>query len=190
VSSLHEQLSFEKAYREHRWQVAQWVLQHPETFEELLQIGFQGDKALSHKAHWVLEFVCMERPSLLYQHLDLFFEKLPEVTNDSSVRPLSHLCERMMIAYYKDRDQELRATLSEAHKKQLIACAFDWMITDQKVACQVRAMTCLYYLGTEYDWIHPELLAIIKRNMGQGSAGYRSRGKKVLQQIQRFSTQS
>ncbi|MDC7993745.1 hypothetical protein [Altibacter sp. HG106] len=190
MSDLLAQLSFEKAYRKHRWQAAQWVLAHPESFNELLQIAFENDKQRSHKANWVLEFVFLEQPSLLYPHLDFFFSRLPNVSEDSSARPLSHICERVMVSYYKENETIVRTSLSEAHKKQLIECAFDWLLTDQKVACQVRAMTCLYYLGTEFDWIHPELSAILKRNISKGSAGYRSRGNKVLQQITRFSTQS
>ena len=62
-------------------------------------------------------------------------------------------------------------------------CCFDWLISDQKVACQVRAMTSLYYLGTEFNWIHPELKTIIEQNIHQGSAGYKARGKKIIQLI-------
>jgi hypothetical protein len=63
---------------------------------------------------------------------------------------------------------------------------FDWMLTNQKVACQARAMTNLYFLGTETAWIHPELKIIIQQNLPQGSAGYINRGQKTLELISKF----
>jgi hypothetical protein len=62
-------------------------------------------------------------------------------------------------------------------------CCFDWLISKQKVACKVFGMTALFYLGTEFDWIHPELKAIISENIHENSPAYRARGKHVLKKI-------
>ena len=102
------------------------------------------------------------------------------------MRPLAHICELIAISNYKKKDIDVIAVFSEKHKKTLIDCSFDWLITEQKVACQVRAMTALYYLGTEFEWIHPELKQIIEQNVHLGSAGYQSRGKKTIKQIDTF----
>ncbi len=180
-SGLLAQISYDKAYRANRMNGALWVLDHPETFKELLEYVFhekQGE--LSHKAAWVMEFVFLKDPSLLYPHLDYFFENIPNVKKDQSVRPLANLCEKLCLSYYKKKDLKLKAVLNEAHKLQMTECCFDWMITDQKVACQARAMTCLYFLGTEYDWIHPELEQILERTIHTGTAGYKNRGGKIL----------
>ena len=56
----------------------------------------------------------------------------------------------------------------------------------QKVACQVHAMTALYFLGTEYDWIHPDLEQIVQQNIHNGSAGYKARGRHILENISKF----
>ncbi|GAB5399919.1 MAG: hypothetical protein Aureis2KO_15040 [Aureisphaera sp.] len=183
-SGLLPHISYDKAYRENRMNGALWVLDHPETFKELLEYVFhEKQDELSHKAAWVMEFVFLKRQSILYPHLDYFFENMPKVKKDQSVRPLANLCEKMCLDYYKKMKTDIRETLTEAHKLQMTECCFDWMITDQKVACQARAMTCLYYLGTEYDWIHPELEQILERNIPTGTAGYKNRGGKVLTQI-------
>ena len=183
--SLREKLNYRNAARKYRMEAAQWVLAHPETFRELLEISLANEKDLSHKANWALEFVCLEQLTLLYPHLDLFFDKIASVEGDSSVRPISHIAELLALQYYKKKDAKLRELLSQKHKEQLTECCFDWLISQQKVACQVRAMTCLYYLGTEFDWIHPELKIILEQNMHKGSAGYCSRGKKTLELIQK-----
>lgn len=183
MSELEQLLTYTDAARKNRLQAALWVLKHPETFEELLQFAFKNDPEISHKANWVLEFVCLEKLELLFPHLDYFFEKLPSVKEDSSVRPLAHICELLCIQYYKEKESAFQKYFSEKHKETLIEVCFDWLITQQKVACEVRAMTCLYELGTEKDWIHPELKTVLEQNIHSSSAGYKSRGRKILQKL-------
>jgi len=96
------------------------------------------------------------------------------------------LCELLVLQYYKKKAPDLVALFLEKYKSEMIECSFDWLITDQKVACQVRAMTALYYLGTEFDWIHPELQQIIQQNIHSGSGAYKARGRSVLAQIAKF----
>ena len=187
TSALYKQINYAKAYRKSRLDAAQWVLENKESFPELLEFCFaesQGD--ISHKATWVLEFVCLKELPLLYPHLDGYFERLPRVKKDQSLRPLAHICELITIEYYKKKTPEIQTFFSETHKTIMTECCFDWLITDQKVACQVRAMTSLYFLGTEFDWIHPELTQIIEQNIHSGSGAYKARGKHTLASIRRF----
>lgn len=180
---LESVLDYGKAYRENRMRAAQWVLEHPESFPKLLEIGFSQYPEKAHKALWAFEFVCLERPEILYPHFDIFFSRLGHVTGDSSVRPLAHICEKIVIDYYKKKNSDVKKNFLKPHKEQLTEVCFDWLITDQKVACQARAMVCLYFLGTEFDWIHTELRAILERNLHQGSAGYKNRAEKILSKI-------
>lgn len=185
-SGLLQQISYTKAYRKNRLEAAHWVLNHPETFGELLNYCLTAKDDLSYKAAWVLEFVYLEQPELLLSHLDFFFEKLSNINRDQTLRPLAHICKMITISYYKKEEEKIVSYFSEVHKKIMIECCFDWLITDKKVACQARAMTALFYLGTEFDWIHPELQQIIEQNIHLGSAGYKARGKNTIKQITAF----
>lgn len=178
--NLREVLDYGKAYRANRMKAAQWILEHPKSFEEVLHIGFEQHPELSHRAWWAFEFVCLEQLELLYPYFDLFFESLHTVKGDSSVRPLAHIGEVIVLNYYKKKDTTLQKVFLQRHKEQLTEVCFDWLISEQKVACQARAMLCLYYLGTEMDWVHPELKSILERNLPQGSAGYKNRASKIL----------
>lgn len=180
---LFEKLKNTKAYRQSRLDVALWVLDHPETFPELLDYCFQIETELSYRATWILEFVCIEQLGLLHPHLDRYFKDLPTVYRDQALRPLAKICEMLAVSYYKHREPRLLKLLSSDHKKVMTTCCFDWLISDQKVACKVYAMTTLFYLGTEFDWIHPELHAIISENIHENSPAYRARGKYVLKMI-------
>jgi len=186
-SELFQQINYDKAYRKNRLKAANWVLEHPEMLEELLEYCFHDDTKLATKATWVLEFVCREDISYIFPFLDYIFENLSNAKSDGQLRSFGLLCELLTIGYYKKKQEAFQAVLTPKHKEVMTECCFDWMITNQKVACQARAMTALYLLGTETAWIHPELAIIIQQNLPQGSAGYKNRGQKTLESISEFS---
>ena len=186
TEELYKKLSYTRAYRQTRLDVAQWVLDNPQTFPDLLDYCFQKDEEISFRATWILEFVCLADLTLLLPYLDVFFEQLPSIYKDQSVRPLAKICEKLMIAFYKTKDETVIEEINESHKTTITESCFDWLITEQKVACQVYAMSTLYFLGTEFDWIHPELKIIIESNIHEGSAAYKARGRTTLAKIKKF----
>ncbi|MAP54118.1 adenylosuccinate lyase [Altibacter sp.] len=182
--SLRQKLTTLKAYRQTRLDVAQYVLRNPHTFPELLEYCFHFDSEISYRACWVLEFVCLEQRKLLASHLDLFFTQLPKVYKDQALRPLAKLCEHITEACYKDKDPLWIDAFTSQHKEQMIECCFDWLLGEEKVACKVYAMSALYYLGNEFNWIHPELHRILTETMHAHSAAYRARGRHILKKLQ------
>ncbi|QIE60782.1 hypothetical protein G5B37_14825 [Rasiella rasia] len=185
-SELFNQINYQKAYRKNRLGAANWVLENPETLEELLSYCFHADLKLATKATWVLEFVFRKDITILYPFLDYICEQMPHAKGDGQLRSFGLFCEMLTLNYYKRKEPKLRLLLKTKHKEVMTECCFDWMITNQKVACQARAMLALYYLGTEIDWIHPELATIINQNLPQESAGYVNRGQKVLALISKY----
>jgi len=188
ASGLFKQINYKKAYRINRLGAANWVLDNPETFEELLTYCFGADKELATKATWALEFIARKKLAVLYPYLDFFFTNLPKAEGHGAMRSAALICELLCIEHFKKRSKILGNAFTEKHKEIMTECAFDWMLTNQKVACQARAMTSLYFLGTEQDWIHPELAQIIQQNLHQGSAGYKSRGQATLDLILKFKS--
>lgn len=186
LETLFEKLNNTSARRDSRTRIANWVLSRPEVFQELLEYCFHIKEDISYKACWTLEFVCLERLELLYPCLDYYFENLPKVYKDQSLRPLAKICELLAVQYYTANNTDLKKVLKDSHRKTMTSCCFDWLITNQRVACEVYAMSALYHLGTESDWVHTELKTIVEANMRQRSAVYKSRGKKVLAQITKF----
>ena len=72
-------------------------------------------------------------------------------------------------------------------KEAIIEVCFDWLITNQKVACQAYSMDALYLLGTEIKWVHPELKIILEQNIHNQSAAYCARGRITLEKIRKFN---
>jgi len=184
--SLENKLINLKAYRKDRLLVAQFVLSNPETFPKLLDFCFKTSEEISCKAAWVLEFVFLENPKLLFPYLEEFFKKLPYIEKNQALRTMSKICELLVTWHYKKKEIANEFTFTEADKQILVECCFDWLLKPMKVATKAFAMTTLYYLGTQYNWIHPELKAILESEMPQQSAGYKARAKKTVQKIQLF----
>ena len=60
------------------------------------------------------------------------------------------------------------------------------MITDQKVAVKAYTMTTLFYLGTEVDWVHPELERLMQEGYADGSAAFKARCRHIKEAIRKF----
>ncbi len=186
--ALVKRLNFPRAYRKTRLEIAQWVIDHPETFSELLTICFKTGDKISYKAAWILEFVCAEKLEMLIPYLDLFFENIPKVHQDQAVRPFSKICLMLAKNYYIKKNVLVIDALKPTHKQAISECCFDWLITDQKVACQAYSMNALYLLGTEIEWIHPELKVTLEQNIHGKSAAYCARGRMTLEKIKKFNS--
>ena len=158
------------------------MILNPELFPELLNYCFKVDDDISYKAAWVLEMVCEEKLPLLIPHFKMFFKNLPKVSKDQALRPLSKICLFLTERHYKKRD----FLLDIKHKEAITECCFDWLISKQKVATEAYAMRSLYYLGTEFDWIHPELKIIIQKNIPDRTGAYQARGRMTLKSIEKY----
>ena len=175
--------TIKNAKRFYRDKSANYVLNHPESFQFLLQEIFDIKSALSVKSAWVLELVCEKDIKLLVPQFNYFINNLANITNESAIRPLSKICSFIARSYLKKQDISLLEQLTEYHKGKLIEISFDWLINDHKVAAKVYAMDTLFLFGKEIDWIHQELLLVLQQNYSNGSGGYKSHAKMIINDI-------
>ncbi len=180
---LHKELSYVNHSRENRMHYAQMLLDHPELISPLLEILFEVDDKISCRAGWVLEFMCGEKLGAIIPHLDAFTDHISRVHLDSAVRPVAKICEYIVKAYYAKYDISFKTQLTETHKEKIIEACFDWMINDEKIAPKAYAMNALYFLGNDYDWIHPELAIILERDFQMQSSGFKARARHILKKI-------
>ena len=183
---LYDALDYVNHSREKRAYYAQLVRRTPGLFPKVLTLLFQVDDPRSARAAWIAEFVCKEDISVILPHLDTFLTQLHTVHLDAAVRPVAKICEYLTLSYYKELFLLSRTHIQAQHKELIIENCFDWLITDQKVAPQAYSLTCLYLLGTEYDWVHNELSLIMEANYEKGTAAYKARCRHMREAIQKF----
>ncbi|WP_405224501.1 adenylosuccinate lyase [Dokdonia sp. Asnod1-B02] len=185
LSELYNELAYVNHSREKRAYYAQLILNEPSLMELVLEILFMVDDARSPKTGWIAEFATKEDITIILPHLELFTTKMHTVYQDAALRPVSKICEELAISYYKMKNLQTRASLTKIQRERMVTAAFDWLITDQKVAVKAYSMTSLYYLGTEFNWIHEDLQRIMEENYMTSSAAYKARCKHITAWIKR-----
>ncbi|MCG2419843.1 adenylosuccinate lyase [Aequorivita sp. F47161] len=182
---LKERLMEVDSSRAKRMEIGLWITKKPHYVRETLQWCFTEDSELLVQSAWVLEVICKHKAKNFFKYMHLFFEALPNIQNDSALRSSAKICE-MLCHYHFMHDFGIVLEVLDENERQIITeCCFDWLITDQKVACQAPAMQCLYYLGWDHDkkWIYPDLKNILLKNAPNKSAGYQARARKILKRI-------
>ncbi|MBQ4821739.1 adenylosuccinate lyase [Aquimarina sp. MMG016] len=180
---LEEILSSVNHSREKRSHFANLIIQHPELLPELLHICSRVDEEISCRASWGLEFLCKHHLEAILPYLDQLFMLIPKVYQHPAVRPMAKICEYLILAYYEQKKPIIRDSLTIKHREQIAEFCFDWLITDQKVAPKAYSITCLYLLGTDFEWIHPELKTTLENNYHSGSAAYKARSRIILKKL-------
>lgn len=183
TEQLYEELQYVNHSRENRLKYAHLVIDNPKLIPKVLDILFNVDDKKSHRAAWLLEFVARNNLETILPYLDRITKEMHKVHLDSAVRPMAKICELLIEAYYSKHDNPVKYALKPEHKEHIVECCFDWMINDEKIAPKAYSMSCLYLLGQDYDWIHPELVLILERDFQMQSSGFKARAKQILKKI-------
>lgn len=186
LRELYHELNYVNHSREKRGYYAALIIDQPELMPLVLDILFMVDDTLSNRAGWLVEFVTKKDIALLFPHLDIFTSNMGSVYQDSALRPVAKICEYLTLSFYKEKNPQTRKQLTVLHRERMIEAGFDWMITDQKVAVKAYTMTSLFYLGTETDWVHPELERIMEEEYATGSAAFKARCRHTKEAIKKF----
>lgn len=155
----------------------------PELTGPLLQEVFEQDKSDSFNASWTFDHLMRKRLVYILPHLDAFSNGLAKLRQESGIRPMAHVCELLCETYFKKRDITFIENMDAEHLERIMTTCFDWFIGPHKVATKVFAMTSLYYLGTKFSWVHPELKMILEETIASGTSGYKNRAKKTLDKL-------
>lgn len=182
-SELIKKLDYVDHTREKRGKMAEMTLNQPALIPLLLEVAFEKSSRISDKAIWVVEYTTKQNISLLLPHLELFTKNLHLVKREQGIRPMAKICELLMSDYYSKKESESKKIVSIEQLKRITTACFDWLIGQHNVAPKAHSMTCLYLLGGDFEWIHPELKMIIEQNYTSGSAAYKARARMVLSKL-------
>lgn len=180
-SDLRQILESVNGYRAKRQEAAQFIVENPIYFKELLEISFETTNPESYKACWVLEFVAYEKLEWFSDYLSFFCENLKILTHESSIRPMAKITLLLLKLHYNKKESSIK--LTESQLQNCIEINFDWLITDVKVATKYYAIQNLYQLGLCYEWIHPALKQILIKEYNNHSAAYKAVAREVLKKL-------
>ena len=169
------------AKRVYRDQGRDAILRQPELLPFLLEYLYSKNKNQSIKSAWILELVCLFEIRLLIPYLSEFTGKLMTLDQESAIRPVSKTC--VLISDYYVKNPWIDLNEETPWKNNIIEASFQWLTGQHKIAAQVFAMESLYLLGQDSDWILDELFSILDKEYPNGSSGYQSRARKIMDKI-------
>lgn len=137
-------------------------------FDELMTHFFSNEYRVTQRAAWIMTHCTEQRPHLIQSHLEKMVHNLKEEEIHVAVkRNTVRLLQNVAIP------EDLLGTVAN--------CCFDFIANpNEAVAVRIFSMGILYELCKQEPDLADELRIIIEEFMPHGTAGFRSRGKKVL----------
>lgn len=146
--------------------VAEEINGDEEKFAELMMLFFSKDSRTCQRAAWIVSHCADRNPLMLMPYVDKLIKNLynevGEATKRNTVRVLQYL----------DIPEELWG--------ETIEICFRYLTSNEAVAIKVFSMSVLYNLSLKVPEITTELRVVIEDQLPYGSAGFKSRAKKVL----------
>ena len=171
---LLQRIENSNAQRKSREDNAQYILNNPELFLELLKFAFNTSNKTHYKSCWILELVLEEKIHLLTPFLDDFCNKISCYKNESALRAISKIC--LFAAKH--------LSLNKIEEQKIITNCFDWLILENgKVATKAYSIRTLFEFGKKNDWIYPELKQILTHDYMKYSSAYKAVAREVLNKI-------
>lgn len=144
------------------------VISDPSNMEELMSIFLGSSYRLTQRSAWTMSNIAIKHPHLLDKWL-------PELI-DRMDAPDQHIAvTRNIIRAFQFMD------FPEEYEGIILDKCFK-LLNDgtQPIAIKAFTMTVIYNLSKKYPDIQPELKLSIEQLLPYGSAGIKSRGKKIL----------
>ncbi len=144
-----------------------------EKFRSLLDLVIHDPDPVSWRAAWILDGSDEARPGLADSHISAIVQSLPELQSEGALRSLLRLL--------------CRHRIPEKDQGSLIDCCFSYLISElYPVAVKVHAMQIIYNHVLIYPELKEELITVIEDQIVNNSVGFKSRGKRIMQQLEKI----
>lgn len=150
--------------------IAKGIAIEPKNMPKLWEFATSEHKT-SWRASWLMDKVYDEAPKLIIPYIPLMIQMIPELECESKQRQFLKLISI--------------EPLPKAISGHFINRCFDLLVSNASpVAVRVHAMQILFNFSQQEPDIKNELALIIRKHMDEGTAGFKSRGKRILKQLQ------
>ena len=140
-------------------------------FAELMQLFLGNEYRVTQRAAWVLSYCVEQHPEFIQPYFKRVIKNLGHSTIHNAVK-------RNTLRFLQDIDiPERFQGLATEH------CFRFLLSTDEPVAIKVFAMTVLANLCVRHPDLKNELRLSIEKQMPYSSAGFKSRGRKILMNL-------
>lgn len=153
--------------------IANAVGTDPQHFSTLMNYILTEKDPVPPRAAWVAEIVSEKKPCLLIPWTGKLIEGLESFTHPGTTRNVLKML--------------MRVEIPEEYQGLLIDICFRWIADENvKVASKIFSMQIIENHVNQYPELAFELSELIRDQFNKNSAGFKSRGKKVLKNLQKY----
>lgn len=156
--------------------VTNWIGDQQERFDQLMELFYTEEYRIVQRAAWIMSHSAAAHPALIKPHQGRLLAAMKDPKHDAVIR------NGMKILAETELDADL---LGEA-----ATLAFD-LLADPKspVAIKVHSMQLIANICKVEPDLAGELRILIEDQWEEGTAGFKSRGKKILKQLDKIQSQ-
>ena len=149
--------------------VAEEINGDEDKFAELMLLFFGKDSRTCQRAAWIVSHCADRNPWLLTPYVEKLVKNLYTEVGDATKR------NTVRVLQLVDIPEELWG--------ETIEVCFRYLTSNEAVAIKVFSMTVLYNLSLRVPEITTELKVVLEDLLPYGTAGFKSRAKKILAKI-------
>lgn len=142
-----------------------------EYFDELLSYFAENDARIQDTIAWIMSDCVQKNPTFLDRHFDFVCQNLKN--------PATNGVERNMY-----RALQYVVEIPEEYQGEIVELAFEKLsAANTAIANKVFSMTVVYNISKTLTELQQELAIMIEDQLPYGSAGFKNRGQKILNEI-------
>ncbi|MBX2840868.1 MAG: hypothetical protein KTR26_03800 [Flammeovirgaceae bacterium] len=156
--------------KEHVVFLANYIGNDKEKFAELTDLFLHSEMRVTQRASWVVGHCADLHPELIHPHLTNLVNNLRNNIHDAVKRNTIRILQDIEIP------EDLIGDVADI--------CFEFLQSNKEtIAIKVFSMTVLFNITKSIPELKNELKVIIEDQMPYGSAGFKSRGRKILKQL-------
>ncbi len=152
--------------------IAKWVGNDKKRFKELMDLFLKGEYRVTQRAAWIVKHCGDEHAELVYPYLNEMIDRMLEPGVHSAVK-------RNVLRILQDVD------IPRQIAGKIATVCFEMLGSPKEpIAVKVFSMTVLANIARQEPDLKREICILIEQQMPTGSAGFKSRGRKTLKQLE------
>ncbi len=154
--------------------IAKWVGNNKGRFRELLNLFLKGEYRTTQRAAWIVKHCADEHPDLVYPYLNEMVDRMLEPgAHDAVPRNVLRILQ----------DVEIPRRIAG----KIATVSFEMLASAKEpIAVKVFSMTVLANIAQQEPDLKREIVLLIEQQMPTGSAGFRSRARKILKRLEQL----
>ena len=172
--NIHEELLKNKIHlKQDALRITEYAVSSPKHFKELMKCFLSNEYRLAQRAAWSVSWAAEQKPELIKPYIKDLVDVLERKdVHNAVIRNSVRVLQKIEIP--------------EALHGELMNSCFRFIESPSTpIAIKVFSLTTLHNLSAYYPEIKPELKLLIEELWPHETAAFKSRGRKILQQMEK-----